>query len=193
MPAFSKIQAEKIVAPAPSHTVKVPLAAFQPRWRERPKGEVEMGLRLIADPDLEVGRARAGKRATELHPRAVDGDPHLSLWWDAYNDELMRWIIALGTCSATDATKAWPNWKAAPEMMVREALTSDGVGHIYDAWERMRIEADPSLRPVRDEELAAIGSLIAASGEQLSKMDRGRATSVRRLLRHCIEELTVES
>lgn len=188
MPAFSKIEASAQVA-APGDVVPIPPSAFRPTWKERPKGDSQIGLRLVSDGDIELGRARAGRRAFELHPKARSDSADLTVWWEAHNDELMRWIIARGTCDPKNVAKAWSGWAAAPEMMVRDVLTPDGVKLIFDAWERMRIASDPSIRPVLDAEMPDMAEAILGAPAKLAKMEPGHATRIRVLLRYCLREL----
>lgn len=192
MAAFSEIEAT-----APPETIVVPVFAFADTWNEKPKTEVCMGLRLIAEKDLQIARSQAAELASTLHkPSEAKALEHIfQLWSDAYHDALIRWIVARGTCDPNDVGKDWEGWAAAPEDLTREALTADGAGMIFDRWERMRIATNPGILPLRDAELPdliAALSTFATSGK-LTALSGGRGTRLRRLLRFVFEEVTKEA
>lgn len=184
MATLSQVAAARV---KPADTVIVPVTAFAPTWERRPKSDVCIGLRLVPHSDLEDGRGRAAKKATERHQDANQGDVKFQVWADAYHDELIRWIVARGTCDPNDVSKPWPGWSAAPESIVRDALTAEGAGMIFDRWEQMRIASDPSVPPITTEEIGAL--LDELVGGALEVLPSASATRVRRLLRFCLDEL----
>lgn len=180
MSAFSVVEKRK-----PPSNVVVPLRAFDETWESRPKGDVCIGLRLVAEDDIQTARSQAGKIAKKLHPRAAVGSLDQELWFDAYRDALVRWIVARGTCDPNDVTRAWEGWSTAPEDIVAIALTTDGVRLIFNAWERMRIASDPTTPEATDEEIVK----LAMAQDRLSTLPRAEAACLRRLLRHCLDQL----
>lgn len=182
MPAFSEVAAQK-----PSAFVVVPPTAFRADWDARPRDKVAVGLRLISAADVETARAVARKTANDAHPDTnTSADHDLRLWADAYNDALLAHIVACGTCDPNDTMEPWPLVKAAPEDMVREYVTPDGLRLIYDAWERMRIASDPTQAEATDEDVARLPALLAERSESLGRVKRMR---VRRLLAFVLSEL----
>lgn len=183
MSAFSELETGR-----PPGNVVVPAGAFASTWDDRPLEEVCMGLRLLADADLEDARVEAFKRASELIPDHDDNAEKTELWIASFQDALMHWIIARGTCDVNDVAKSWEGWEAAPEDMVPTSLTDRGAQHIFDAWERMRIGVDIGTPEASAEDLALLPALI----ERLPRLEaasRTRACRVRRLMRFALEEL----
>lgn len=173
----------------PPGNVTVPPSAFDATWERRPKSDVCIGLRFISDDDVQSARSQAAKTAFQLHPRATSGGLEEQPWSDAYEDALMRWIVARGTCDPNDVTVSWDGWREAPEDMVGIALTVDGVRLIFDAWERMRVANDVTIPEATDEEIA---QLATVAHERLGQIGKAEASRVRRLVRFCLNELESE-
>jgi hypothetical protein len=183
--AFSVLQTTRTTPPG---HVTVPTTAFDDRWDRRPKDAVCMGLRNVAEDDLQTARSEAAKVASRLHPQALshrDG-PSFELWAATYNDALIRWIIARGTCDANDTSRSWEGWRVAPEDMVAIALTTSGAQFIFDAWERMKLSTDITTPEATDEEIAELATKL----DGFARLERGRAARARRLLRFVLDELT---
>lgn len=184
MPAFSEVENQR-----PPGNVVVPPSAFATTWGDRPDEDVCIGLRFVADADLEDARVEAYRRACELFPDHKKDEETTTLWIASFQDALVRWIIGRGTCDPNDAMKPWPPWAAAPEDLARDALSDKGAQFIFDAWERMRIAADIGMDEASDEQIDGLPVLVAARFGALSLISRPRALRVRRLLRFVVEEL----
>ncbi len=183
MGAFSNVERSR-----PPGNVNVPPEAFSSTWHERPESAVCIGLRYLPDVDLEDARVEAYRRASTLFPDHAKTEETTQLFVASFQDALLRWVVARGTCDPNDVDKPWESWAAAPEDMVKEVLTDHGAQLIFDAWEQMRIAADIGLRPATDADLALLPDL-------LQRLPSVRATSrtqelrLRRLLRYVLEEL----
>lgn len=183
MTAFSDIETKR-----PPGNVVVPPSAFASTWAERPDEDVCIGLRFVADVDLEDARIEAFKRADKLVPNHGKTDEASQLFVASFQDTLVRWIIGRGTCDTNNVRAPWSPWEAAPEDMPRETLTDQGAQLIFDAWERMRIASDIGLPAASDEDIAMLPELLARL-PKLNDESRARALRVRRLLRFVLEEL----
>lgn len=172
----------------PPATVVVPPKAFADTWRQRPGEDVCIGLRTIPDGDLEDARVEAYRRAKDLFPDHEKSPASLELFVASFQDALVRWVIARGTCDPNDVLKAWNGWVSAPEDMARDYLTDHGAQLIFDAWEKMRIEANIGLVPASDEDLADLPILLARL-PLMAADSASRAMRIRRLLRFVLEEL----
>lgn len=184
MPAFSQVERSR----PPSHVI-VPPDAFASEWVDRPDEDVCIGLRFVPDAELEDARVEAFRRASTLVPEHHTSPESTEVFIASFQDALMRWIIARGTCDPNNVHKPWYAWAAAPEdIVVEQALTDHGAQLIFDAWERMRIEANIGLPEATDADLRLLPELIARL-PALTAASRTRALRLRRLLRFVLEEL----
>lgn len=181
MSSFASLEARR-----PLGFVTVPPLAFTDEWENRPKAPVAIGLRLVAEADVFTARAQGRRRANEAFPNLSENPNELVMWVDAFNDAFLAHFLAIAMCDPNDATAFWEPFKAAPEDMTRRFVTSDGLRLIYDAWERMRIENDPTQREASDEEISGLTELLA---ERADLLGRPRAMRIRRLLAFCADEL----
>lgn len=187
MPSFSEVESLR-----PPSSVVVPVNAFATTWSGRPDDEVCIGLRFVADVELEDARLEAFRRAKELVPNHQKSEEATEVFIASFHDTLIRWIIARGTCDPNDALKSWSGWAAAPEDIVRTALTDHGAQLLFDAWERMRIESNIGMRAATDDDIALLPDLLKRL-PKMTETHRLEALRIRRLLRFVLEELeTVE-
>lgn len=180
MSLFSKIDADSIRKP-PAMLVLTP-SFFATEWPGRPDENVCIGLRIVPENEKGIARSEAAREAWNLHPRDEDRDNRI----DAMNDILMRWIIARSACDPNDADRAPELWAAAPEDLVKEALSTEGTKAIFDAIDRLEIENSPVVREATDEE---IDEVLVVSRAALAEMSPTKAKRVRRLLGVCLDEL----
>jgi hypothetical protein len=184
MSTFSQLETQK-----PPAFVLVPPDAFASAWDGRPAEEVCIGLRFVPDSDLEDARVEALKRAERLVPDHRKSDEATEVFVASFQDTLVRWIIARGTCDPNDVTKPWEPWEAAPEdICVEQALTDQGAHLIFDAWERMRIGANIGQVPATDGDLALLPELLGRLPAVGAK-SKTAELRLRRLLRFVLEQL----
>lgn len=81
--------------------------------------------------------------AWKVHPKREDEEGRI----ECFNDTLVRWVVARGTCSPDDVTKPCSLWPALADDIVMEALTPRGARFLFDEIDLMSRE----LSPVRDE------------------------------------------
>lgn len=171
----------------PPGFVNIPPSAFKSDWEDKPRDIMCAGLRLISHQDLQVARAQARERALRAVPDADASRPFdLDTFIDAHNDALLAHIVSQALCDPNDVSAPWEPFKAAPEDMVREYVTSDGLKLIYDHWERMRISLDPTRREATDEEIAGLPALLDAKRESTSALKLAR---MRRLIAFILDDL----
>lgn len=172
----------------PPGKVVVPPEAWSNTWTDRPEEDVCIGLRFIADVDLEDARIEAYRRAKELFPEFESSEDVRELFVASFQDSLMRFVVGRGACDPNDVHKHWTLWNAAPEDMARETLTDKGAQLIFDAWERMRIENDIGVTVASDEDLALLPKLLERM-PLVREKSRTAELRLRRLLRYVLEEL----
>lgn len=185
MSSFSAVEKRR-----PTSEITLPPEAFGELWEDRPKEPVRIGLRFVVDADLEDARIEAFRRAEKLFPKYRDSEEKTILFVASFQDALMRWVIARGTCDPNDVTKAWKGWAAAPEDMsaTKEILTDQGAQAIFDAWERMRIAANIGIVEASEGDMALLPTLLKRL-PKLEETNRPRAVRLRRLMRFILEEL----
>lgn len=184
MPAFSQIENQH-----PPSVIVVPPEAFASTWSDRPDEDVTIGLRFVPDAQLEDARVEAYRRAERLFPKHEANAEANQLFIATFQDTLLRWIIARGTCDPNNVHKPWYAWSAAPEdIVVEQALTDQGAQLIFDAWERMRLAANIGLAVATDADLALLPELLTRL-PAMAEVSRTRALRLRRLLRFVLEEL----
>lgn len=188
---YAEVQ-ELDAARKPPATLVVPPWVYSDTWYDRPKwsyDDVVIGLRTVSDGDIQVARSQAAILALQLHPRAKDDEIERDLWIDAFNDAQMRNILARGTCDPNDVRVRCELWSAAPEEMIREALRPEGVGFIFDEWERMKIATNPTQRVAGLDELVMVAASFEENFQPLFAKDAARASRVRKLLAFILDEL----
>jgi len=183
MTAFSAVDG---LGRPPPDVITVPISAFADSWDGKPEYPVKVGLRLIADADIQAARAQAAAYASKLHPDIATSTAAREVWTEAYNDACMRWIVARGTCADDNVAMAFDLWAAAPEDIVRDALTSEGVRFIFDAWERMKVATSPLLPEATQDELDQLWDLLPVG---LPTLSADRQARVLRYLRFCLDEV----
>lgn len=168
-------------AAKPPRTLVLPPSVFASEWTSRPREPVVVGLRLLADGEEQTARAEAVRCASELHPEAFTEE-----WLEAYNDALLRWIVARGICDPNDLTQPSQVLPMA-EDQVRSALTSLGVRFIFDAIERLQVETSPLYSEASSEEIEELRHRLANA--ELGSLTPTAAGRARRLLRYVLLEL----
>lgn len=147
---------------------------FADEWPDKPKESVCVGLRLMSEADKTKARAEAERLADELHPRRGGN------WVDAFNDALIRQVVALGVCDPNDVAKPTELLPYAEEQ-VRTALTSRGAQHIFAAFDRYETEVSPLEPEATAEDFSELSVLLQERDpEQFTAPER-------RLIAHVLE------
>lgn len=165
----------------PPKVITVDPRAFASEWADRPLEPVEMGLRVIPDEDLQTARAEAAKFAQEMHDDLGSEDAV-----DCFNDALLRWIIARGTCAPDDVRQPFFSFA---EDTVKAALSTEGVKSISFELEVFKTETSPLLKPVDTEEELDLAHILT-EGAPWGAMGDARARGTRRLLRVVLDRFS---
>lgn len=176
MTTLARIEVERT---APARTLVVKRNAFADTWQRKPGGDVACGLRILPEDEITVAKTRAERIANRAHPGS--SDESIRLWVEAYNGALMQWAIVNGTCDPNDVTQKWALIPSDADNL-GEALTSDGIRFLFDAYEAFRIETDPTQAPLQDDEIPDLFDGLAGRLAALEHLDRARAVRARRLL-----------
>lgn len=183
MTSFDELSTER----TPAEFVRVvPHTIFDPKWGKVPRGELAVGFVVVPESDIKAARANADRLASQAHPYENLGS--VSAWVDAYESHLMSWIVLYGTCDPNDINQPWEFLPRDPDRITSGCLTSDGLKHLFDLYERTRIEADPTQPPLLDGEMPAFIEALAKL-PALEAKDRLRVQRARRLLGFVFAEL----
>lgn len=125
---------------------------FADPWPAKPADQVILGLRKIADGDIQTARAEAAKFAVDMHE---DEEGRI----EAYNDCLMRWMIIAGTCDENDTGVTAPIFEGSEEN-VRFALTSGAIRFLWDNIDAFHVEMNPFVREISDEDLERLAARL---------------------------------
>ena len=178
MTAFRDIEASETRAP-PKTVVLDPLC-FADTWPRRPKAAVCVGLRTISEAEKTTARAEAERLADELH------DQRDANWLDAFNDALIRELVACAICSPNNINQPSEILPMA-EVEVRIALTSKGARRIFEDYLRLEVETSPLYPEATDEDIEA---LVEALGDvDLGGFPAVQRAAIRRYLRFALDAI----
>jgi hypothetical protein len=180
MSTFTKAAAS--AARTPQRHVTLDPSAFADGWAEKPLEEVAIGLRLVGEDDVQAARVEAARLAIGWYDDGEGGCVDEDARVEAYNDALVRWIVARGATDPNDVTQPY---FAMAEETVRVALTSEGVRRIWDELVLLQIGAGVRMAPATDPDLARLARALPFVG----KLAEGPQAEVRKLLAHCLEQL----
>lgn len=161
----------------------VPVDAFADTWELKPHQPLRIGLRLIADADYDKARASAENIARANHPAGHSPEVR----WEAYNEALMQWVVARGTCKPDDVSQ--PFWQC-PQDIVPLALGPDGLRLLFDAIEELKIEKTPLGREADEPAIETLGALCQIAGVR-AVVVRDGSKRLRRLIRHVLDEMNL--
>lgn len=173
MAGFSKLVKK---ARPPGRTLVLEPWVFADDWDSKPKAAICVGLVRMSETSKSTARADAEKLADELHPRRGPN------WIDAFNDQLIRQVVAHGICDPNDVDKPSPTLQMAQDM-VGHALTSSGARFIFDAIDRYEIETSPIGVPISQDETARLCALLANA--DVTALPIG----TRRMLSHVLDQV----
>lgn len=175
--AFTEAQGK-----APPRVVKLQPEAFSSKWKGAPRTEIAVGLTLVSAADIETAKTAAATESWHMFPKKEDAAER----YDAFRDILVRWLIARGTCDPRDVTKPLPIWKEAPEDIVREALSVEGMKALWDELDLLWTESSPVAQEIDD---AGIYDIAVLSEYVFERMPEMNARRIRRLLFACVHEM----
>jgi hypothetical protein len=157
---------------------------FAHDWPQRPMSDVAVGLRRLSERDVKIAKEMARKVISRDHVRegkVMDTD----LAWESYNDELVRYCMARAAVDPNDSDKTYFNYA---EDTIHQALTSEGLRRLWDAWTLLNLSG-PASPVANDEELKRLGRILGKP-QVLSSLGIAE-TEARKLLAYVLEQLGV--
>lgn len=183
MSAFSALLASRERKAA--RTVDVPMSAWADDYASAPRDVVVMGLRRLAEKELETARAEAAKRAWSMHPEPHDEANRI----DCFNDALIRWAIGRALCMPDDVGQNW--FDEAQEDVVAQAFTVDGARYIWDHLDMLAVSESPVVPEATDEDVGKLAKLVADGS--LAKLPMRQQSAARRYIGAVLEMISPET
>lgn len=171
------------VGKRPGRTIVLEPWVFADDWGGKPATAICVGLRLMSEADKGRARNEAEKIAFELHAR---GGPN---WVDAFNDALVRFVVAFGICDPNDVERPSEILPLA-EDQVRRALTARGARFIFDAVHRYEVETSALAPEADDADLDELGTRIEAG--EIERLTGASRALARRFLRYALDEIRAQ-
>ncbi len=169
---------------APLRTIVFPRDGFSDNWSGKPHEDVAIGLRLLSESDIQQARSEATKQAIQWYEgregECIDEDSRT----DSFNDSLIRFAVARGTCDPNNKSKAYFD---LAEETVRLALTSEGARFIWDELIRLHIGTGVNITPISLEDLRDLARRLQSGGVEM--LPPAKKLEVRKLLTHCLDAL----
>lgn len=157
---------------------------FADTYEYKPTADVAVGLRLLAERDIDDARRQAIRRIDVLH--RDDGSPIDEEARDeAYNDALMCWAVAKATCNVNDVTK--PYFDLA-EDLVSIALTPEAIRGLWDELVFLQRGKASTRPPAADDEIADLARLLEAGA--VSLLGAVQQAEIRKLLAYARDVLS---
>lgn len=155
---------------------------FADTWNEKPSGPVEIGLRLVAEKDLDEARAQASRWAFANHPEPRDVDART----EAANESLMQWVVARAMCKPDDVRQGF--WQT-PQDTVAMAFTDDGLKYLFHEVMNLKIEESPLQPEAKVADLVMLRQLLEIQEVPNVIIDKS-SPRLRRHLAWIVEEIT---
>lgn len=175
---LSTIESQK--ARPPGRTLLLEPSVFADVWPEKPRSAICVGLRLKSQNECGKARVDAERIALEAHPRGGVNAV------DAFNDALMRCVIAFCICDPNDIAKP-SSLFPQPEDDVFDAFTPRGAQSIYQAIERYELETSSLAHEIDEDEIDKLVDALVADG--LDHLPVAGQKLARRLLGYVHDQL----
>jgi hypothetical protein len=141
----------------PERIVVIGPELFAFDYKNKPTSEVAIGLRVISENDVQIGRAAASRYMVKMYG-TDDGkirDPDQA--WGCWNDKWLAYAIGRSACDPNDVDKPYFNFGEEGAAL---ALSSEGLRLLWD--EYMLIFRGKGERPqISDEDLLPLAKSLA--------------------------------
>ena len=179
MPNFTDNAAKE--TKKPDRIVVLPPELFAYNWHGRPKTEVAIGLRVISERDVQIGRAGASKYMVAMYgtPEGKIRDPEQA--FGCWNDTWLAYAIGRAACDPNDADKPYFTFG---EEEASKALSSEGLRRLWDEY-GLIARGTGERAMIGDEELLPLARSLANVGA----LDEDKQREVRKHLAWVLEIL----
>lgn len=169
-----KIAASKVVTISPDF--------FAETWTNRPVADIDVGIRVPSEKDVQTARSEAAKTAGNLDDDASDAEKIT-----VFNDVLMACAVASGICDPFDVCSPHPFFELADDM-VPAALTTMAIKYLYDSIEQLHVERSPAFQEITEEQTVKLVSYLCEE-DPYQRVDRVSAMKARRYLKLALDTL----
>jgi hypothetical protein len=166
--------------PAAGRVVRVPPSAWADHREDKPVSDVEIGLRLPSENDIQAAREEAVKVLARYPEKAHEEEKIL-----AFNDALMRHMIASSTCHPLNRLEHWFSL-GADEIEVR--MTTAGIQRLWNELEAFQIADSPAMPEAGDEQFEHLIAMWSR-GVGFDFMPPEEARKVKRLIEYARQQL----
>lgn len=182
MATFAKIakpqNAEAGPRKAPRKVILQP-GAFADTWYEKPREAVCIGVRLVSSADVQAARAIAAEQVKAWYTDRKDGGyTDEAAATEAYNDAIMRHLVARATCDVNDVSKAY---FPRAEDTIRDALTEEGIRLIWDEIVILHGSTAVGIPQANDADAARLGRILV-DGDAINALGPSETLEVRTIL-----------
>jgi hypothetical protein len=174
--------AKEIVKPA--RVVVVPLSAWAYNYKLKPKDEVAIGLRLISEREVQVGKAEASKYMLKMY--GTDGALPLTdieKAYECWDDAFLAYVVGRSACDPNDCDKQYFPFAQDD---AKNALTSEGLRLIWDEY-MLAARGTGERAQIREDELLVLARSLVGGG--LSVLDTETLKEARKHLAWVYEVL----
>lgn len=175
MANFSQQTAAKRKAP---RTFTLLPEHFADTFGNKPKGAIELGLRVPSENEIFNAQVEANRAA------GTDGDANAEL---VRGSKLLSFVVARGICSPHDVTEPHPFFEL-PEDQVALQLKSSTIKRIYDEIERLVVEQSPVFAEATRDECRDLIDLLEVD-DPFADIEPVKAAAARRYLLFALEIL----
>jgi hypothetical protein len=159
----------------PDRICVVPPEVWAYNWKPRPTAEVAIGLRVISEREVQVGKSAASQYMLKMY--GTDG--HLPISdiekaSEAWNDAFLAYVVGRSACDPNDADK---QYFTEAQDGASKAFTSQGLKRIWDEYtlaargtgERYQIKEDELVTLARSLAGGALSGLEAEAQREVRK------------------------
>lgn len=174
MSGFRQLRAEVDAAElAPRRVVTLEPSAWVDTWAPKPRGRVDVGLKLLSSQECAQIASRCARQAFDLHPHPEDIAGRVR----AHNRAMVVLVAAWGTCHPKSLKRPIPMLDFAEKNMPL-ALREEAIRYLFDEWVRFSKSEDPTLLPADDGDVQELAQRLQAG--ELDRLDPARALEARK-------------
>lgn len=140
-----------------------------------------VGLRALSEDTTTRAMAMAQQEAK----LQLGETPDQQSWVDLANSHVMSNLACQAMTHPEDRNRLW--FPVAPEVAIREKMTSGGIQRVYIAYAAMLVEESPLSKVADDDDVAELATLLSAGA--LARLSDVESRRMRRTLGEVLAKL----